>query len=254
VIVELTIAALVASGSVVSPAPSPGVSGTTTWNGLTIGAPSAALRTVIGDPLQLDGGGSLRSARYLIPGTNSSYFMVIERSGRIDGFAAFTVPDGSLEAAPPDPSGVHIGDSLESVKVKHPDFQLKRDDDGNAVLVGMANGNRISYQITNGTVTNFIWTDPIDHGLPALTGIADPSGDSFANAILDVQSGESEGVSWEYRYLTAHRCAADDRWKLQQQSLLQHEGRAYDRLHVICPSTKTERDFYFDITPYFGKH
>jgi hypothetical protein len=180
--------------------------------------------------------------------------MVIERNGRIDGFAAFTVPDDAVEAVPPDPSGVSVGDTLESVKAKHPDFQMNRSDDGGTVFVGMANGIRISYQIVNGRVTDFVWTDSVDHGLPALAGIADPAGDSFASAVLDVQKGETDGVAWEYRYLAAHPCAENSRWKLQQQSLLRHEGRSYDRLHVICPATNAERDFYFDITPYFGKY
>jgi hypothetical protein len=118
----------------------------------------------------------------------------------------------------------------------------------------MANGVRISYQIANGRATNFVWTDPVDRGLPALAHIADPPGDSFANAVLDVQKGETDGVAWEYRYLAAHPCAENSRWKLERQALLRHYGRAYDRLHVVCPATNAERDFYFDITPYFGKY
>jgi hypothetical protein len=43
------------------------------------------------------------------------------------------------------------------------------------------------------------------------------------------------------------------RWKLQSQSLLSQNGRAFDKLHAVCPPTKAERDFYFDITNYFGK-
>lgn len=221
---------------------------------MTIGAPSAILRNTIGDPLQVDGAEPLRSARYLVSGTNTSYFIVIERGGRIAGFAAFTVSDGTVETMPPDPSGVSVGDTLDSVKAKHPDFQVNRNDDGNTLFVGMVSGIRASYQIVNGRVTDFVWTDPVDHGLPALAGIAVPAGDSLANVVLDVQKGESDGVEWEYRYLTAHRCAENSRWKLQRQALLHHEGRSYDLLHVICPATNAERDFYFDITSYFGKY
>jgi hypothetical protein len=72
---------------------------------------------------------------------------------------------------------------------------------------------------------------------------------------VDLQQNESDGVAWEYRFLAFHPCADADhgRWQLKNQALLHANGRAYDRLHVVCPPTKAERDFYFDISSYFGK-
>ena len=71
--------------------------------------------------------------------------------------------------------------------------------------------------------------------------------------MVDLQQNETDGVAWEYLYLSYNPCDADTQWKLQNQSLIRVNERAYDRLHVICPTTKAERDFYFDITSYFGK-
>ena len=82
---------------------------------------------------------------------------------------------------------------------------------------------------------------------------AAPDGDSPATAIVDPQTNESDGVKWEYAYLRSHPCDGDTGWKLQQQSLIQVNNRVYDRLHVVCPTSKVERDFYFDITAYFGR-
>ena len=78
-------------------------------------------------------------------------------------------------------------------------------------------------------------------------------GDSFATAILDMQENEDAGVAWEYRFLAFHPCAENTRWQLKNQALTKNGGRAYDLLHVVCPATKAERDFYFDITSFYGK-
>jgi hypothetical protein len=71
-----------------------------------------------------------------VPGTKASYFLVIEQDGRIVGFSAFTYPDGAVEAVPPDPSNVSIGESLESAETKHPDFKVAEDSTGASVLAG----------------------------------------------------------------------------------------------------------------------
>ena len=80
-----------------------------------------------------------------------------------------------------------------------------------------------------------------------------PAGDSLFAAILDKQANESDGVAWEYRYLAFHPCSGDTRWQLQNQSVMHAAGRAYDRLQVTARRRTPQRDFYFDITGYFGK-
>jgi hypothetical protein len=50
-----------------------------------------------------------------------------------------------------------------------------------------------------------------------------------------------------------HPCDGDARWKLEKQALMHDNGHVYDELRVVCPSTKAERRFYFDIGSYFGK-
>jgi hypothetical protein len=89
--------------------------------------------------------------------------------------------------------------------------------------------------------------------IPEQPQIRQPTGDSTADAILDVQQNETDGVDWEYVYLSYHPCDHDTLWKVQKQALVNAGGRAYDLLHVVCPTTKAERDIFFDVTPYFGK-
>ena len=45
------------------------------WNGITLGAPAAAIRAVYGDPLRvvLFNNGARRIARYSLPGSDSTY-------------------------------------------------------------------------------------------------------------------------------------------------------------------------------------
>ncbi|HEY1654238.1 MAG TPA: hypothetical protein VGF86_03905 [Candidatus Tumulicola sp.] len=70
---------------------------------------------------------------------------------------------------------------------------------------------------------------------------------------MDEQKNETNGVRWEYIFVAFHPCDGNQRWTIRSQALLSDGGTKYDRLHVLCPTTKTERDFFFDITGYFGK-
>ena len=47
--------------------------------------------------------------------------------------------------------------------------------------------------------------------------------------------------------------AQDARWVFKRQSLIRVDDRPYDVLHVACSSTGEERDYFFDISSYFGK-
>ena len=110
----------------------------------------------------------------------------------------------------------------------------------------------VVYEFQGGRVRSFQW-GILDPGLPELPALADPAGDSIATAVLDLQKTESQGTIWETLYLGYHRCDGPTPWTLTLQSTVRENGHVYDRLHATCPSTKSERDFYFDITSYYGK-
>jgi hypothetical protein len=159
-----------------------------------------------------------------------------------------------LDNVPPDPSGVRVGDTLDTVKAKHPDFRAGVDDDGSPYLIGKASPSvAVVYSFEEGRVSRFQWgTKPLESA-PERPPLTEPSGTSPAEAILDVQKNESDGTAWEYRYIAFHPCADGARWQLKEQSLLRVNGRSYDLLRVVCSTTKARRDFFFDITSYFGK-
>jgi hypothetical protein len=196
-----------------------------------------------------------RVARYWLAGAKSTYVLVVEERGYVVGFDAFTdsAPAGVVGNVPPDPFGVRLGETFESVKAEHPGFNGDVDDDGNPFLVGRVSSTTgVEYSFQGNRVRRFQWetSNPTGKALAPLTAA---NGDSLSSAILDMQQNERDGVAWEYRYLALHPCTESARWQVAKQSLLHEGSRAYDRLQVVCPPTKTERDFYFDITSYFGK-
>ncbi len=230
-----------------------------TWNNVTLGTPVSTLRPLLGDPLRVltSDNGATRIGRYWIAGSDSTFFLVLEKRGYVEAFHAFATQAaaGGFRDVPPDPSGVHLGDTLDSVKAAHPDFHPETADDGAQQLVGrVANPQAgVVYEFQDGHLRSFHWGVHVADALPALPALAGPAGDAPASAILDVQKSETEGVRWEYLYLAFHPCDGGASWKLAQQAMSREDGHVYDRLHVVCPSTKAERDFYFDIGSFFGK-
>lgn len=226
------------------------------WHGVTLGAPASTLRPLLGDPLRIVPVNGARVARYWLPGANSTYLLVVENGGYISSFEAFTdvAPTAVLDNIAPDPSGVRLGDTLEAVKSAHPDYHSAIDPDDRPLLaVRISPPTNASYVFDNGRLRSFQWTSTAHAAQPALPLLTAPTGDSLFAAILDKQSKETDGVAWEYRYLAFHPCSGDTRWQIRSQSSMHAAGRAYDRLRVVCPATNAERDFYFDITSFFGK-
>ncbi len=226
------------------------------WHGVALGAPASTLRPLLGDPLRIVPTNAGRIARYWLPGANSTYLLVVEEGGYVSSFEAFSdvAPTAVLDNVAPDPSGVRLGDTLEAVKSVHPDYQSAIDQDDRPLLVArISPTTHAGYTFDDGRLRSFQWVTSAHPAQPALPPLSAPAGDSLFAAILDKQANETDGLAWEYRYLAFHPCSGDARWQLKNQSLMREAGRAYDRLHVVCPATNAERDFYFDITSFFGK-
>jgi hypothetical protein len=229
---------------------------TVVWHGVALGAPASTLRPQLGDPLRIVAVNGRRVARYWLSGANSTYLLVVEDGGYISSFEAFTdvTPTAVLDNVAPDPSGVRLGDTLETVKSAHPDYRSAIDQEDRPLLtVRISPTTNAGYVFQDGRMRSFQWTTTGQAARPALPPLAAPAGDSLFAAILDKQVNETDGVAWEYRYLAFHPCSGDTRWQIKSQSSMHAAGHAYDRLRVVCPATNAERDFYFDITSYFGR-
>ena len=229
-----------------------------TWHGITLGEPAAALRASLGDPLRVLAfdNANRHVARYWLPGSNTTYVIVVEERGYVVSFDAFTdaPPPAIIQTVPADPLGVRLGETLQEVRTKHPNFRGDTDEGGNPFFVAAVSSTTgVEYSFEDNRVRRFQWAAQIPKDKPVLAPLTSPSGDAVASAILDLQQNEADGVAWEYHYLAFHPCTQTASWKLQRQSLLRDGGRAFDDLHVVCPPTNVQRDFYFDVTSYYGK-
>jgi hypothetical protein len=235
-----------------------------TWLGVTLGAPVASLRESKGDPMVVTrypdvtiaagqspppGTAPQRKARYWLGGT--IFLIVTEQRGHVVGLDAYApdAPDSPVASVAADPLGARLGQTIQQ-----PDGQPIK---SRAIDVKGPAGVRVRYELENGRINSIQW-DLTPEAIAALPGddlppIAEALGDAFRTAILDAQPNETTGARWEYIYLALHKCDGDTRWKSKGQSLGSNGGRTYDILHAVCPTTKAERDFFFDITPYFGK-
>jgi hypothetical protein len=73
-------------------------------------------------------------------------------------------------------------------------------------------------------------------------------GATTETAIIVPASNEFEGVDAEYGYIQDHYPG----WQHAQQSLIQTNGKIYDRIEIVGPDG-IRKTLYFDITDWFGK-
>lgn len=79
------------------------------------------------------------------------------------------------------------------------------------------------------------------------------SGESLQEAvIISKVANHSAGVQAEYDYVIKKHGQPRIGWMMQGQSLIENEGRAYDRLDIVLKDG-SQKSYYFDITEFFGK-
>jgi hypothetical protein len=255
-----------------APAPSPApAQGAPAWLGLTFDTPATALRKTLGDPLRvlrfpdvLAATGRPvpatstveRRARYPLSLYSPVFLIVTERHGLVVGIEAEGegTLDGVFPGVDPDPSGVALGAPEDDVVRAHPKAQKVTGDAGTQYFDPAGRRYVASYTIVAGRVRAIAWftvpsTDPAVDGPP----LAEPAGDSLATAILDGQRTEMNGVRWQRLYFQFHPCAGTTPWTRTSVALRREGASSYDVVHAGCAATGKQRDFYFDITPFFGK-
>jgi hypothetical protein len=210
------------------------------WNGVTLGMRVSQLRAMLGDPVEITPSSDERLARYWIPGSDSTFFFIVEQRGYVAAFHAFTeaTPSSSITTVPADPSGVRLGDTMQSIEQLHPGFQTGAGDNGDQTLIGPGPTphSGIGYDFDGGRLHSFDWVIRLPQQLPILPPISEPDGTSIANAIMDVQSNEMDGVHWEYIFIEFQACDGNTSWRPSgTQALLDENGKTYDRDHAICP-------------------
>ena len=93
-------------------------------------------------------------------------------------------------------------------------------------------------------------SQPATHADTSVSGAAAQTcdGSSFEKAIVIKASNEMDGIAQEYKWIEKHYPG----YKKGSQSLVNHNGRAYDVLQ-FTDAQGVGHEVYFDITSFYGK-
>jgi hypothetical protein len=243
--------------------------------GATLGQPAQELRATLGDPILvtafpdalIKAGRTIdptmpsqRTARFWIPPATTTFALISERDGVVTSIELFVagIVTGPIAGLPASPTGVSIGMAVDDAisrrgaPAAHTESHLTYAFKGGiAETYGIQNGliNSITFLLLPTIATSTI--NP--NAGPSLAPFREPDGMTPDTAILDMMPKEDPGVRWEYIYLAFHPCDGTTQWKRPTRSMVVQGARRFDKFHLVCETTHTERDLWFDITPYFGK-
>lgn len=83
--------------------------------------------------------------------------------------------------------------------------------------------------------------------------IIENSGKTMEEAIVILEAEDNtEGIQYEYFYLSRKFGMRGKDWTLKSQSLHEKNGKMYDKMYIIL-NDKSEKTLFFDITDFFGK-
>ncbi len=247
----LVLIALLLSQSGSTPPPAP------VFADAAIGAPATLLLESLGEPVvrrRNDAGGN--EYVYIAPG-NALEFVEVQ-GGNVTSVELGDAPwDDPLSGPPIVALGVSLRDRATKLTAIASDRLVGRAQSGNATLGTFHGYDGLDYTFTEqrGEITRIAARLPIivEQTLPPGTEPILHGGSSFADAIVLKSSLESLGVRAEYAYLSAHPCGAKGCWHKAVQAMVTRNDVAYDVLSAVCTQGSARRDFYFDITGYFGK-
>ena len=81
------------------------------------------------------------------------------------------------------------------------------------------------------------------------------NGETIADAVIILGAEDTlEGIQAEKKYISKALLRIQNvDWELFGQQLIKKDGRHFDRLVIIVDSHQ-EKQFYFDISEFYGKH
>ncbi len=243
-LVALAVLPLVAMAQGASPPPAG------TFEGISIGAPMASLKTAYGDPIHvLTVGGSV-IWRYLRHG-DGVFLDVLVKNNLARSITVVSRFDGVSYT---DPRGMSFGMSPDQVRAKlgTPTRESTNSDDGSLDLWYFAGQYAWIYEFHNHKL-DFIQVI----AAPALLSTFAPGpavtpddGTSFDRAIWIRPSNLVANAQWIDVFLAANRCGKSGHWKEMSLKLAPDttakDPLAYTIVHASCTDGNAERDFYFD--------
>ena len=229
-----------------STAPAPSI-----WLGLTLGESSENVRLTIGKPLEIVSTSAGDLWRYDYDGGNVSLELLFD-SDELVNIAARAKPSKRSSLA--DPLGGALGMTAAALASAR-GTPIATYDGGASVAYGSPDGVRWFYSFDAGAVSAIEESKPLPPTPPPAQVIADAlhDGSSMARALVVTATDDADATNAEYVYLRGLGCGTSGSWQVTTQRLIEQGDKYFDQLHAVCSETKSERDFYFDITAGFGK-
>jgi len=213
-----------------------------TWLGLSIGQPAAQVRTQLGDPLLVRPLGISRVASYLRADDSSAAINVTERNGVV--FAIEYLRERA-ESTPGlrDPYGVALGATRADVaKLRGKpaidtgaSWYYPVDPDEHATVIYRFEDDVLASIKLVGSPANAAGSDALPH-------IADPKGDSYGTAVLDMSAKFAASQHFREQYFSVRDCDKTGRSTTTER----RSGKTYAIETAVCGGTK--RTVYFDIS------
>ena len=224
--------------------------GTALWLGLVLGESSLNVRGTLGKPLEVVPTSAGDLWRYDYDSHNVGLELLFDQDQLVN-IAARVKPTKQSSLA--DPFGGALGMSAAALQTAR-GAPIATYDSGSSVAYGESDGVRWFYTIDNGLVSGIEESKPLPPTPPPAQVIADAAhdGSSIAKALVITATTDADAVNSEYVYIRGLECGVSGTWQVTGQSLIAQGSRYYDQLHATCTSSKSVRDFYFDITSSFG--
>ena len=64
---------------------------------------------------------------------------------------------------------------------------------------------------------------------------------------------KANSITFEIGHTMAQRCECGGRYEIKSQHLVEADGTLLDRIHTECTQCAERRDFYFDISSFYGQ-
>ena len=221
----------------------------TSWLGVTLGEPYAAVYARMGDPVIATKDPHVTKFVYLTEHENAFVTVVTER-GRVSGVRLWSLPTAQPKTA--DPFGVTLNEEIGKVlQTRGKPTRMASDSDGpfdayqggDVLWLYHINGNQTVRTITVSTTESAI-EDLSEQPLPDLH-----TGDSRADAVVMDVSSPDDAKQWENMYLAIRPCGTDGKWHVDKRAAQTQDGASYDALSVSCSSGGATQTLYFELAP-----
>lgn len=232
-----------------------------TTNGVPVGDDAATLIAQRGTPLYVETDGAFDTYAYLYGSADVLQFVTM-RDERVIGFSLEPLMESGLHggAEAPNIDGIHLGDRVDALPKTLPAGeaeQTKQTPQGPLERRSFEfSDHRTVVFSHDGTITGLLLTiSPMQaNALHAAPKPQLPDGTSPQSAVVLKAATDKIGVRSEYIYIAHTKCGDSGSYKAAGQKLLTQEHRAFDVLHAKCSDGTQERDFFFDITDFYGKY